>query len=123
MSRRTGPSGLYRTKWIPLRSLRRRWNASRNYNMTICAKSWAEVIEQCSARRRFFRERLNYNASQSSGKRFLIDTYPKFIPKFEKGETDSAASEVNTEVPAPTPPTASPIPADTAPPPPDRRSE
>ena len=82
-------------------------NASRNYNMTICAKcakSWAEVIEQCSARLRFFRERLNYNASQSSGKRFLIDTYPKFIPKFEKGETDSAASEVNTEVPAPTPP-------------------
>jgi hypothetical protein len=94
-------------------------NASRNYNMTIWAKSWAEVIEQCASRLRFFRERLNYNASQSSGKKFLIDTYPKFIPKFEKDETD--AGEVNTEVPpAPTPPTASPIPADTAPPPPDR---
>jgi hypothetical protein len=81
-------------------------NASRNYNMTIWAKSWAEVIEQCSARLRFFRERLNYNASQSSGKKFLIDTYPKFIPKFEKDENDTAG-EVNTEVPpAPTPPTA-----------------
>jgi hypothetical protein len=94
-------------------------NASRNYNMTVWAKSWAEVIEQCTSRLRFFRERLNYNASQSSGKKFLIDTYPKFIPKFEKDETD--AGEVNTEAPpAPTPPTASPISADTTPPPPDR---
>ncbi len=97
-------------------------NASRNYNMTVWAKSWSEVIEQCSARLRFFQERLNYNASQSSGKKFLTDTYPKFIPKFVKNENiDAATAEVNTEVPsAPTPPIASPTPADTAPLPPNR---
>jgi hypothetical protein len=55
---------------------------TRNYTMTIWAKSWAEVIEQCAGRLKFFQERLNYNASQSSGKQFLRDTYPKFIPDF-----------------------------------------
>lgn len=55
---------------------------ARNYTMTIWAKSWAEVIEQCAGRLKFFQERLNYNASQSSGKQFLRDTYPKFIPDF-----------------------------------------
>jgi len=93
-----------------------RANASRNYNMTVWAKSWAEVIEQCSARLRFFQERLNYNASQSSGKQFLVDTYPKFIPKFVKEENSATAGEVNIEAPsAPTAPIASPIPGDTAP--------
>lgn len=67
--------------------------AERNYNMTVWAKSWAEVIEQCSARLRFFQERLNYHASQSSGKQFLVETYPKFIPKFEKGEISASPAE------------------------------
>jgi len=61
-----------------------RADAERNYNMTVWAKSWSEIIEECSARLRFFQERLNYNASQSSGKQFLKDTYPKFIPSFAK---------------------------------------
>jgi hypothetical protein len=61
-------------------------NAERNYNMTVWAKSWSEIIEECSGRLRFFQERLNYNASQSSGKQFLRDTYPKFIPNFIKEE-------------------------------------
>lgn len=61
-------------------------DARRNYNMTIWAKPWSEVIEECSARLRFFQERLNYNASQSSGRKFLTETYPKFIPRFPKDE-------------------------------------
>ena len=59
-------------------------DARRNYNMTVWAKTWSEVIEQCSARLRFFQDRLNYNASQNSGIQFLRDTYPKFIPNFVK---------------------------------------
>jgi hypothetical protein len=61
-------------------------NANRNYNVTVWAKSWSEIIEQCTARFRFFQERLNYTASHSSGKQFLISAYPKFIPTFEKDE-------------------------------------
>jgi hypothetical protein len=55
-------------------------DARRNYNMTIWAKSWAEIIEECTARLKFFQDRLNYNASQSSGRQYLRETYPKFIP-------------------------------------------
>lgn len=59
-------------------------DGERNYNMTVWAKSWSEVIEDCYSRLRFFQERLNYNASHSSGKQFLQTTYPKFIPSFDK---------------------------------------
>jgi hypothetical protein len=67
-------------------------DARRNYNMTVWAKTWSEVIEQCSTRLRFFQDRLNYNASQNSGIQFLRDTYPKFIPNFVKdaGQTGPA---------------------------------
>ena len=72
-----------------------RAEAERNYNMTVWAKSWGEVIEDCSSRLRFFQERLNYTASHSSGKQFLVNTYPKFIPSLTKDE--NIAEEVNEE--------------------------
>ena len=55
-------------------------DARRNYNMTIWAKTWSEIIEECTSRLKFFQDRLNYNAGQSSGMRYLRETYPKFIP-------------------------------------------
>jgi hypothetical protein len=55
-------------------------DARRNYNMTIWAKSWSEIIEECTTRLKFFQDRLNYNASQSSGRKYLREAYPKFIP-------------------------------------------
>lgn len=55
-------------------------DARRNYNMTIWAKTWSEIIEECTIRLKFFQDRLNYNASQSSGRKYLRETYPKFIP-------------------------------------------
>jgi hypothetical protein len=67
-------------------------DARRNYNMTVWAKTWSEVIEQCSARLRFFQDRLNYNASQNSGIQFLRDTYPKFIPNFVKDTDQTGAN-------------------------------
>lgn len=56
-------------------------------NMTIWAKSWSEIIEEFTARPKFFHDRLNYNASQSSGRKYLRDTYPKFIPAKPEAET------------------------------------
>ncbi len=61
----------------------------KNFNITIWAKQWNEVIEQCTGRLRFFQERLNYNASQSSGRKYLQETYPNFIPKKLKPEAQS----------------------------------
>ena len=59
-----------------------------NYNMTIWAKSWSEIIEECTGRLKFFQDRLNYNAGQSSGRKYLRETYPKFIP--HKPDEDKA---------------------------------
>jgi hypothetical protein len=78
--------------------------AQRNYNMTVWAKSWGEVIEDCSSRLRFFQERLNYTASHSYGKQFLTDTYPKFIPTFNKDESIVEAAELAAEPPIPADP-------------------
>jgi hypothetical protein len=64
----------------------------KNFNIAIWAKTWSEVIEQCTGRLKFFQERLNYNASQSSGRKHLQETYPKFIPK--KLKVDKPAGEV-----------------------------
>jgi hypothetical protein len=61
---------------------------NKNYSITVWAKTWSEVIEQCTGRLKFFQERLNYNASQSSGRQFLRDTYPKFIPDFVKADKE-----------------------------------
>lgn len=95
-------------------------DADRNYNMTVWAKSWAEVIEDCTLRLRFFQERLNYTASHSSGKQFLVDTYSKFIPNFSKDENimenAEEPGEISTQASAtPIPPTDAPTPVDTAP--------
>ena len=59
--------------------------------MTIWAKSWSEIIEECTARLKFFQDRLNYNASQSSGRKYLRETYPKFIPPSPTRRSRTAA--------------------------------
>jgi hypothetical protein len=61
----------------------------KNFNITIWAKPWSEVIEQSTGRLKFFQERLNYNASQSSGRKYLQDTYPKFIPRKMKDDKEA----------------------------------
>jgi len=63
-------------------------DARRNYNMTIWAKSWSEIIEECTTRLKFFQDRLNYNASQSSGAKYLREAYPKFIPPKPEDEDE-----------------------------------
>ena len=64
-----------------------RADARRNYNMTIWAKSWSKrLLRNAPARLKFFQDRLNYNASQSSGRKYLRDTYPKFIPPKPEAE-------------------------------------
>ena len=55
-------------------------DARPNYNMKIWAKSWAEIIEECTARLKFFQDCLNYNASRSSGRQYVRETYPKLSP-------------------------------------------
>jgi hypothetical protein len=61
---------------------------AKSYSITVWAKTWSEIIEQCTGRLKFFQERLNYSASLSTGRKHLQDTYPKFIPKIVKEARD-----------------------------------
>lgn len=49
-------------------------------NITVWAKSWAEVINDARARLRFVNEQLVYEADQDSTKGYLKKAHAKFIP-------------------------------------------
>lgn len=54
--------------------------AGRNYEYTIIAKTWAQVLDQASQRLEFFRKHLSYSPSFSQGREFLNAVYRKYIP-------------------------------------------
>lgn len=49
-------------------------------NITVWAKSWADVINDARARLRFVNEQLAYEADQASAKAYLKKAHAKFIP-------------------------------------------
>jgi hypothetical protein len=53
------------------------------FNITVWAKSWAEVINDARARLRFFNDQLAYEADRDTAKAYLKKTHEKFIPKAE----------------------------------------
>ncbi len=54
--------------------------AGRNYEYTIVAKTWAQVLDQATQRLNFFRTHLGYSPSFSQGREYLNAIYRKFIP-------------------------------------------
>ena len=49
-------------------------------NITVWAKSWAEVLSDAQSRLRFFREQLAYEANRDSAKDYLRKAHAKFLP-------------------------------------------
>jgi hypothetical protein len=54
--------------------------AGRNYEYTIIAKTWAQVLDQASQRLQFFRTHLGYSPSFSQGREYLNAICRQFIP-------------------------------------------
>jgi hypothetical protein len=50
------------------------------FNIKVCAKEWAEVINDARARLRFVNEQLAYEADQDSAKAYLKKAHARFIP-------------------------------------------
>jgi hypothetical protein len=61
--------------------------SAEEFNITIWAKFWPEVIKQLHGTPEVLPEPLNYDASQSSGRKYLQETYPRFIPRKMKDDT------------------------------------
>lgn len=66
--------------------------AGRNYEYSIIAKTWAQVLDQATQRLNFFRTHLGYSPSFNQGREYLNAVYRKFIPV----ETQ-AVPEVDTD--------------------------
>jgi hypothetical protein len=54
--------------------------SGRNYEYTIIAKTWAQVLDQATQRLQFYRTHLGYSPSFSQGREYLNAVYRKFIP-------------------------------------------
>ena len=61
----------------------------RDLNLTVWAKSWGQIIEECRGKLRFYQERLEYCADKDSGLEFLRKTYAKYLPGEVLAETSS----------------------------------
>jgi hypothetical protein len=49
-------------------------------NITVWAKTWAEIFSDAKSRLRFFREQLSYEADRDSAKEYLKKAHAKFLP-------------------------------------------
>lgn len=53
---------------------------SQDGSVTVWARRWSQLLQEAEARLRFFRERLDYAATQESGLQHLQKTYEKYLP-------------------------------------------
>ena len=58
-------------------------------NITVWAKTWAEVINDARSRLRFVNEQLSYEADNDSAKAYLNKAHAKFIPNSQQTGTDA----------------------------------
>jgi hypothetical protein len=54
------------------------------YNMKIWVKTWGQIIDASRARLQFFKDRLNYSASDESGLEYLRKVHGKYLPSHLK---------------------------------------
>jgi hypothetical protein len=50
-------------------------------NVTVWAKTWGQIIQECKGRLQFFEERLRYQADKESALKYLHLTHEKYLPK------------------------------------------
>lgn len=49
-------------------------------NITVWAKTWGEIIQDCKGRLNFFQEKLNYEATQDTAVAYLKKTHEQYLP-------------------------------------------
>jgi hypothetical protein len=69
--------------------------------ITVWAKTWGQLINDCKARLNFFRQQLEYEADRESAMAYLSKAHEKYLPKAirpEEGETASPESSSDADV-------------------------
>lgn len=61
--------------------------------ITVWAKTWSQVLQQCRARLEFFRGALEYTVDRDRSLEYLRKTHEKYLPKSLRAPSDGDASE------------------------------
>lgn len=64
-------------------------------NITVWARSWADVINDARAKLRFINQQLSYEADRDSAKEYLLKTHAKFIPDVPEFSPNENAAEID----------------------------
>ncbi len=82
MTRQTGkPRGVYATP------------GEGEFDITIVAKTWGEIINECKGRMRFFQQQLEWTADRAAALESLRRTHGKYFPSSVIDELNSASTE------------------------------
>lgn len=70
--------------------------------LTIWAKTWGEILDDCRGRLSFYQKQLEYQATRESGTKYLQEVHAKVLPPLQQSETEPASSDpgVVTDAPA-----------------------
>jgi hypothetical protein len=58
--------------------------------ITVWAKTWGQLIQECKGRLHFFKEKLEYEADRETATAYLKKAYEKYLPKFPGNEQPEA---------------------------------
>jgi hypothetical protein len=61
--------------------------------ITVWAKSWGQIIQDCKGRLNFFKEKLDYEASRASALTYLKKTHEKYVPTCLKSDAGKNENE------------------------------
>jgi hypothetical protein len=61
-------------------------------NVFVWVKTWAQILEEARSRLHFFQERLNYQATENDGVRYLQQTHQKYLPDHLKDTTKTESN-------------------------------
>lgn len=69
-------------------------------NITVWAKTWGQLIQECKGRLQFFKKHLDYEADRESAKDYLQKAHEKYLPTAVQpaGETPAPAAPPDAEV-------------------------
>ena len=65
-------------------------------NITVWAKTWGRLLQDCRARLNFFKKNLNYEADRESAKDYLRKTHEKYLPTAVKTDQDDSSPSAET---------------------------
>jgi hypothetical protein len=67
-------------------------------NITVWAKTWAEILNDTEARHHFFKQRLGFEATHDSARGYLKETHADYIPdKLKEPKADKTASQAEAQ--------------------------